>query len=175
MREATILSLPIGLNCRERAFPGSKVPCTGSAQCCNVLMITLSLVDIDLMITLSVLPVRISLPATTCLPAAGPGPNRTCDCEVTSPAAWLPGGVGGAAAAGPGTHRTWGTVRSPHQLHGSLVVVLPQGQDLISLVTTREEINDLLALDDVIDLVIPRGGNALVSYIQRNTRIPVLI
>jgi len=48
-----------------------------------------------------------------------------------------------------------------------------QGPDLISLVTTREEIADLLALDDVIDLVIPRGGNALVSYIQRNTRIPV--
>lgn len=46
-------------------------------------------------------------------------------------------------------------------------VVLPhQGPDLISLVTTREEISDLLALDDVIDLVIPRGGNALVSYIQ---------
>ncbi len=30
------------------------------------------------------------------------------------------------------------------------------GPDLISLVTTREEIQDLLALDDVIDLVIPR-------------------
>ncbi len=30
------------------------------------------------------------------------------------------------------------------------------GPDLISLVTTREEINDLLVLDDVIDLVIPR-------------------
>lgn len=39
---------------------------------------------------------------------------------------------------------------------------------------SREEIADLLGLDDVIDLVIPRGGNALVSYIQRNTRIPVL-
>ena len=32
----------------------------------------------------------------------------------------------------------------------------------------------MLALDDVIDLVIPRGGNALVSYIKANTRIPVL-
>lgn len=52
--------------------------------------------------------------------------------------------------------------------------LLPQGPDLISLVTTREEISDLLALDDVIDLVIPRGGNALVSHIQRSTRIPVL-
>lgn len=33
---------------------------------------------------------------------------------------------------------------------------------------------DLLKLDDVIDLVIPRGGNALVSHIQANTKIPVL-
>ena len=32
----------------------------------------------------------------------------------------------------------------------------------------------MLALDDVIDLVIPRGSNALVSYIKTNTRIPVL-
>lgn len=44
----------------------------------------------------------------------------------------------------------------------------------IALVESREEVASLLALDDVIDLVIPRGGNALVSYIQRNTRIPVL-
>ena len=29
-------------------------------------------------------------------------------------------------------------------------------------------------LDEVIDLVIPRGGNVLVSYIKANTRIPVL-
>jgi len=32
----------------------------------------------------------------------------------------------------------------------------------------------MLALDDVIDLVIPRGSNALVSYIKANTKIPVL-
>jgi len=29
-------------------------------------------------------------------------------------------------------------------------------------------------LEDTIDLVIPRGSNALVSYIKANTRIPVL-
>lgn len=45
---------------------------------------------------------------------------------------------------------------------------------LISLVTTREGVDKLLALDDVIDLVIPRGSNALVKYIQTHTKIPVL-
>jgi gamma-glutamyl phosphate reductase len=34
------------------------------------------------------------------------------------------------------------------------------------LICCRDEISDLLKLDDVIDLVIPRGGNALVSHIQ---------
>jgi delta l-pyrroline-5-carboxylate synthetase len=48
------------------------------------------------------------------------------------------------------------------------------GRDLIGLVTTRGEIDDLLKLHDVIDLVIPRGSNALVSYIQSHTKIPVL-
>ena len=33
---------------------------------------------------------------------------------------------------------------------------------------------DILALHDVVDLVIPRGSNSLVSYISNNTKIPVL-
>ena len=45
---------------------------------------------------------------------------------------------------------------------------------VVGLVETREQISDLLALDDVIDLVIPRGSNALVQMIQANTRIPVM-
>mmetsp|Transcript_1406 Transcript_1406/g.2003 ORF Transcript_1406/g.2003 Transcript_1406/m.2003 type:complete len:431 (-) Transcript_1406:220-1512(-) len=45
---------------------------------------------------------------------------------------------------------------------------------LIGLVTTREGIDDLLKLHHVIDLVIPRGSNQLVSYIQKNTQIPVM-
>lgn len=65
--------------------------------------------------------------------------------------------------------------RSNAVLHGLITdAVGPLGRDLIHLVTSRDEISDLLALDDVIDLVIPRGGNALVSHIQANTRIPVL-
>ncbi|KAK4246761.1 Aldehyde/histidinol dehydrogenase [Corynascus novoguineensis] len=44
----------------------------------------------------------------------------------------------------------------------------------IQLVTTRDVIPQLLALDSHIDLVIPRGSNDLVRYIKNNTRIPVL-
>lgn len=47
-------------------------------------------------------------------------------------------------------------------------------RDIIALVTSRGQVADMLCLDDVIDLVIPRGSNALVSYIKANTRIPVL-
>ena len=44
----------------------------------------------------------------------------------------------------------------------------------VQLVSTRDEIATLLSLDDQIDLVIPRGSNQLVKYIQGATRIPVL-
>jgi delta-1-pyrroline-5-carboxylate synthetase len=47
-------------------------------------------------------------------------------------------------------------------------------RDVIALVTSRGQVADMLNLDDVIDLVIPRGSNALVSHIKANTRIPVL-
>lgn len=44
----------------------------------------------------------------------------------------------------------------------------------VGLVHGRAAIADLLELDDVIDLVIPRGSAGLVRHIQQNTRIPVL-
>lgn len=44
----------------------------------------------------------------------------------------------------------------------------------IQLVTTRDVIPQLLALDRYVDLVIPRGSNELVSYCKNNTKIPVL-
>jgi len=47
-------------------------------------------------------------------------------------------------------------------------------RDIIALVTSRGQVADMLKLDDVVDLVIPRGSNELVSYIKANTRIPVL-
>ena len=46
--------------------------------------------------------------------------------------------------------------------------------DAIQLLTTREEIKELLTLEKYVDLIIPRGSNEFVRYIQQNTQIPVL-
>jgi glutamate-5-semialdehyde dehydrogenase len=46
--------------------------------------------------------------------------------------------------------------------------------DAVSMVETREDVQAMLALDDYIDLFVPRGSNALVRYIQEHTRVPVL-
>ena len=42
------------------------------------------------------------------------------------------------------------------------------------LLRTREDVNAILSMDEYIDLLIPRGSNQFVRYIQSNTRIPVL-
>ncbi len=47
-------------------------------------------------------------------------------------------------------------------------------EDAISLVLGRDEVNELLAMHDLIDIVIPRGSKSLVEHVQANTRIPVL-
>lgn len=66
--------------------------------------------------------------------------------------------------------------RSNAILHKVITEAMPSsvGKELIGLITSRDEIHDLLKLDDVIDLVIPRGSNKLVSQIKESTKIPVL-
>lgn len=63
----------------------------------------------------------------------------------------------------------------------ALVTAIRQGlanaganPNAVQLLTTREETNALLALDQYVDLIIPRGSNSFVQYVQANTRIPVL-
>ena len=46
--------------------------------------------------------------------------------------------------------------------------------DAIQQVYTHEDISQMLKCDEFINLIIPRGGNKLVSYIKENTNIPVL-
>ncbi len=48
------------------------------------------------------------------------------------------------------------------------------GSGALSLLTTRQESLGLLRLDRFVNLIIPRGSNELVQFIQENTRIPVL-
>jgi len=45
---------------------------------------------------------------------------------------------------------------------------------VVQLLTTREETVALLQLDQYVDLIIPRGSNAFVRFVQQNTTIPVL-
>ncbi|MCS7097470.1 MAG: glutamate-5-semialdehyde dehydrogenase [Candidatus Methanomethyliaceae archaeon] len=49
---------------------------------------------------------------------------------------------------------------------------LPKG--CMQLLEEREAIKEILKMEDLIDLIIPRGSNEFVKYIQENTRIPVL-
>ncbi|MEO0934767.1 MAG: glutamate-5-semialdehyde dehydrogenase, partial [Cyanobacteria bacterium J06641_2] len=46
--------------------------------------------------------------------------------------------------------------------------------DTVQLLTTREETLELLKLDKYVDLIIPRGSNSFVQFVQQNTSIPVL-
>lgn len=63
----------------------------------------------------------------------------------------------------------------------ALVLAIRQGLEqagvdpaIVQLLTTREETLELLQLDQYVDLIIPRGSNSLVRFVQDNTRIPVL-
>ena len=46
--------------------------------------------------------------------------------------------------------------------------------DAALLLRTREEVSAMLALDEEIDLVIPRGSKEFVSHVAAHSRIPVL-
>ena len=49
---------------------------------------------------------------------------------------------------------------------------IPEGW--MHLLEAREEVAGILELHDLIDLIIPRGGNELVQHIMNNTKIPVM-
>ena len=44
----------------------------------------------------------------------------------------------------------------------------------LGLLETRDDVADMLQLDEFIDLIIPRGSNAFVKHIMDNTTIPVM-
>lgn len=46
--------------------------------------------------------------------------------------------------------------------------------DWITLMETRDDVANILALDEYIDLIIPRGSNSFVKHIMDNSNIPVM-
>ena len=44
----------------------------------------------------------------------------------------------------------------------------------LQLLHTREDVTEMLAMDEYIDLIIPRGSNEFVRHIMNSTNIPVL-
>ncbi|WP_089721114.1 glutamate-5-semialdehyde dehydrogenase [Candidatus Entotheonella palauensis] len=59
-------------------------------------------------------------------------------------------------------------------IRAAIATVDERCMDAVQLVETREDVSALLALDEYIDLFVPRGSNAFVRYIQEHTRAPVL-
>ncbi len=49
---------------------------------------------------------------------------------------------------------------------------MPQGT--MSLLNTRAQVSRILQAADCIDLIVPRGSNSLVRYVQAHSRVPVL-
>ncbi len=47
-------------------------------------------------------------------------------------------------------------------------------KNAVNLVYSHDDIREMLDMEGFIDLIIPRGSNKLVKFIQENTKIPVL-
>lgn len=50
--------------------------------------------------------------------------------------------------------------------------ILPDGS--ICLIETREDVAELLKLNQYIDLMVPRGGSALIDHVRKNATMPVV-
>ena len=63
-------------------------------------------------------------------------------------------------------------------LFGILDQVLREFNDLpdgtVNLLQSREAVSEIVQQNDCLDLIIPRGSNALVQHIQQHSRVPVL-
>lgn len=50
--------------------------------------------------------------------------------------------------------------------------ILPEGS--VSLIETRDEVAEILKLNQYIDLMVPRGGSALIKFVRENASMPVV-
>ncbi|MFZ3231479.1 MAG: glutamate-5-semialdehyde dehydrogenase [Pseudobdellovibrio sp.] len=54
----------------------------------------------------------------------------------------------------------------------AITEILPNGS--ISLIETRDDVAEMLTLNKYIDLMVPRGGSALINYVKANATMPVV-
>jgi glutamate-5-semialdehyde dehydrogenase len=57
-------------------------------------------------------------------------------------------------------------------INGAIERILPQGS--VALIESREDVGELLKLHQYIDLMVPRGGSALIDYVKQNASMPVV-
>jgi len=86
-----------------------------------------------------------------------------CLCLKSGNAALLKGG-----AEALGTNRAVAAA----MLEAVRGTAVPEGW--MALLETRADVGELLGMDDLVDLLVPRGSNEFVRYIMDHTRIPVL-
>lgn len=46
--------------------------------------------------------------------------------------------------------------------------------DSVQLIETREDVQELLKLNELIDLMVPRGGEALIKFVKQHATMPVV-
>ncbi len=59
-------------------------------------------------------------------------------------------------------------------LHDSIKDFLPLEVVTVLASDSREQVSELLKLNECIDVVVPRGGEGLVKYVTENARMPVI-
>lgn len=57
-------------------------------------------------------------------------------------------------------------------INGAIERILPPGS--VSLIESREDVSELLKLNQFIDLMVPRGGSALIKHVRENATMPVV-
>src|SRR5579875_544685 len=95
--------------------------------------------------------------------------------NVTADAGGLALKSGNAAILRGGTESFYSSRALVAALHDGLVAAgLPAAA--IQLVPTRERaaVGLMLAMDGVIDIIVPRGGRSLIERVQRESRIPII-
>ncbi|MFA6804389.1 MAG: glutamate-5-semialdehyde dehydrogenase [Candidatus Methanomethylophilaceae archaeon] len=80
----------------------------------------------------------------------------------------------GNAVAFKGGSEALNTIKALFDILTDAIEEAGISKEAFVLMETRDDISSILSLDKYIDLLIPRGSNEFVRYIQNNTKIPVL-